>query len=120
MTEEMLIRLEEKGNRMPELLNRFAGNEGICVRLVKKFPGDENYKKYVQQIQVLDFSNAEQSVHTLKGVSSNLGLTKISDITQKIVDELRGEKDMQKISSWNEELESAYQETVEIIGEYIE
>lgn len=120
MTEEMLTRLEEKGNRIAELLNRFGGNESICVRLVKKFPGDENYKNYVQQIQALDFSSAEQSVHTLKGVSSNLGLTKISDLTQLIVNELRGDRDMQKISSWNEELACAYQETIDVIAAYIE
>ena len=119
MTEEMLIRLEEKGNRIPELLKRFAGNEAICVRLVKKFPADENYQKYLSQIKVHDFKNAEQSVHTLKGVASNLGLTMVSDITQLIVDELRGEQDVAKLEKWTEEIQEQYLGTVEIIAEYM-
>jgi HPt (histidine-containing phosphotransfer) domain-containing protein len=119
MTEELLIRLEEAGNRIPELMKRFANNEAICVRLIKKFPSDQNYEKYVSEIRVADCKNAEQSVHTLKGVASNLGLTKISDLTQKIVDELRGECDMTKINGWTTELESAYAETIDIISAYM-
>lgn len=119
MTEEMLVKLEEKGNRIEELLKRFANNEMICVRLVKKFPGDENYESYLKQIQVQDLKSAEQSVHTLKGVSSNLGLTKISDLTQYIVDEIRGGKDMNKINTWTEELKVVYAETVEIINAFM-
>lgn len=119
MTEELLIRLEEAGNRIPELMKRFANNEAICVRLIKKFPSDQNYEKYVSEIRVADCKNAEQSVHTLKGVASNLGLTKISDLTQKIVDELQGECDMTKINGWTTELESAYAETIDIISAYM-
>lgn len=119
MTEEMLVKLEAAGNRTQELLKRFANNEAICVRLVKKFPGDENYKHYLDEIRVQDFAKAEGSVHTLKGVASNLGLTKVSDLTQKIVDEIRGEKDMDKINGWTEELKVVYEETVEIINAYM-
>lgn len=119
MTEGMLIKLEEAGNRIPELLKRFAGNEAICVRLLKKFPGDENYNHYLSEIQAQDLNHAEGSVHTLKGVASNLGLTKISDLTQKIVDEIRGEKDMAKLNAWTEELKVVYQETVDIINAYM-
>lgn len=119
MTEEMLVKLEAAGNRINELLKRFANNEAICVRLVKKFPGDENYQHYLSEIQVQDFAKAEVSVHTLKGVSSNLGLTKVSDLTQLIVDEIRGEKDMTKINGWTEDLKAAYEETVAIINAYL-
>lgn len=118
MTEEMLVKLEQEGNRIPELLKRFAGNEAICVKLVKKFPGDENFAKYMEQIKVQDLKSAEQSVHTLKGVASNLGLTNVSDLTQKIVDEIRGEKDIDKINAWTKELEILYTKTVEIISAY--
>lgn len=120
MTEKMLVQLEEKGNRISELINRFAGNEAICVKLLKKFPGDDNYDKYMSQIPVRDLASAEQSVHTLKGVASNLGLTNISDLTQKIVDEIRGEKDFEKLDNWTKELEVAYKETVDVIQAYSE
>lgn len=119
MTEAMLIELEEAGNRIPELLKRFANNEAICAKLIKKFPGDENYKKYSEEIKVQDYKNAEQSVHTLKGVASNLGLTKVSDVTQLIVDEIRGERDYSKIEAWTEELDQYYEETVGIIEKYM-
>lgn len=118
MTEPMLVELEELGNRIPELLKRFASNEAICVRLVKKFPKDENYGKYLEEIKVQNYKDAEQSVHTLKGVASNLGLTKIADVTQLIVDEIRGERDYEKIVGWTDELEQLYEETVGIIEKY--
>ena len=57
-------------------------------------------------------------MHTLKGVASNLGLTNVSDLTQKIVDEIRGEKDIEKINTWTKELEQLYTKTVEIILAY--
>lgn len=119
MTEPMLVELEEKGNRIGELFKRFAGNEAICVKLVKKFPQDENYEKYLAEIKVQDYKNAEQSVHTLKGVASNLGLTKVADVTQLIVDEIRGEQEYGKIEGWTRELEQHYEETVGIITKYI-
>lgn len=119
MTEPMLVQLEEAGNNIPGLLKRFAGNEAICVKLVKKFPGDENYAKYLKEIKVQNYEDAEQSVHTLKGASSNLGLTKISDITQLIVDEIRGERDYEKIEEWTKELTQYYEETVGIINQYM-
>ena len=75
-------------------------------------------KKYMEQIKVQDLKSAEQSVHTLKGVASNLGLTNVSDLTQKIVDEIRGEKDIDKINAWTKELEILYTKTVEIISAY--
>ena len=83
------------------------------IRLIKKFPSDENFQKYLEQIRVQDYKNAEQSVHTLKGVASNLGLTLISDLTQLIVDEIRGERDYKKIEEWTHELEPIYQKTVD-------
>ena len=46
MTEQMLQQLEDEGNRISELIKRFAGNEMICIRLIKKFPSDENFQKY--------------------------------------------------------------------------
>lgn len=116
MTEPMLIQLEEAGNYIPGLLKRFAGNEAICVKLVKKFPGDENYANYLEEIKVQNYRDAEQSVHTLKGVASNLGLTKVADVTQLIVDEIRGERDYEKIEGWNKELIQLYEETVDIIN----
>lgn len=119
MTESMLVELEEAGNRISELLKRFAGNEAICAKLVKKFPGDPNYERYLEQIKVQNYKESEQSVHTLKGVASNLGLTKIADITQLIVDEIRGERDYEKIEGWTKELEQLYQETVGIIMKYM-
>ena len=119
MTEQMLQQLEDEGNRSSELIKRFAGNEMICIRLIKKFPSDENFQKYLEQIRVQDYKNAEQSVHTLKGVASNLGLTLISDLTQLIVDEIRGERDYKKIEEWTHELEPIYQKTVDIIKEYM-
>ncbi|MBQ1688423.1 MAG: Hpt domain-containing protein [Lachnospiraceae bacterium] len=120
MTEQLLIQLAAQGNRIQEMVDRFAGNEAICVKLVKKFPADQNYAAYKTQIAQADLKAAEQSVHTLKGVSSNLGLTNISDLTQKIVDEIRGEQDMEKLQGWTAELEVVYEKAVAVIQQFMD
>lgn len=119
MKEALLIQLEEAGNRISELVKRFAGNEMICVTLVKKFPTDPNFSSFMSQIKAASYKDAEQSVHTLKGVASNLGLTKVADITKEILEILRGDKDVTALEALAKDLEVAYQETIAIIQPFL-
>lgn len=115
MTEKLLIQLEEAGNCVPELLHRFAGNETICVTLVKKFPKDANYANFMSQVKGGNYQEAEQSIHTLKGVASNLSLTKVASVSKNILDILRNNESKNNLNPLINDLQSVYEETVEII-----
>lgn len=118
MKEQLLVELEGTGHKISEMVSRFAGNEMICTTLVKKFPKDPNFELYVKQVHSGDYDEAEKSVHTLKGVSSNLGLTKITEITQLILNDIRAGQ-YNNLNELTEQLEKAYQEAVTIIEKYV-
>ena len=118
MQEKLLVELENAGHKISEMVGRFAGNEMICITLVKKFPKDPNFELYVKQVRSGDYEEAEKSVHTLKGVSSNLGLTKITEITQLILNDIRaGQYD--NLKELTNQLEISYHEAVKIIEKYM-
>ena len=118
MQEQLLVELENAGHRISEMVRRFAGNEMICITLIKKFPKDPNFDLYKKQVHSGNYEEAENSVHTLKGVSSNLGLTKITEITQLILDDIRAGK-YDNLNELTEQLEVSYHEAVEIIEKYM-
>lgn len=118
MQEQLLIELEGVGHKISEMVTRFAGNEMICINLVKKFPKDPNFELYVKQVRSANYGEAEKSIHTLKGVSSNLGLTKITELTQLILNDIRiGKYD--DLYDLTEKLEKNYQEAIKIIEKYM-
>lgn len=118
MQEQLLLELENAGHKVSEMVGRFAGNEMICTTLIKKFPKDTNFELYVKQVRSGDYSEAEKSVHTLKGVSSNLGLTKITEITQLVLNDIRAGQ-YNNLNELTGQLETAYHEAVAIIEKYM-
>ncbi len=118
MQEQLLVELESIGNKISEMVNRFAGNEMVCTTLIKKFPTDPNFEAYVKQVRSGNYNEAEKSIHTLKGVSSNLGLTKIRELTQLILDDIRAGQ-YNNLNELTEQLEKVYHEAVAIIQKYM-
>ena len=62
------------GIDVDEALNRFAGNRGFLVKILREF--SKGYGNYVQQISTAiheaSLDEAKRLVHTLKGVSGNI------------------------------------------------
>ena len=60
------------------MLDRCMGNENLLERLLKKFLADRSYYSLVEALQHGDENAAADASHTLKGVSANLGMKKLT------------------------------------------
>lgn len=91
--EKMLLETfyEKTGGSYEEILGRLRSPEMI-LRFAKMYAADPSWK---QLHDALDQGNAEdafRAAHTLKGVSQNLGFTKLYEVSAKLTEELRGGK----------------------------
>ena len=83
-------RLEEIGIDVDSVLDRFMGNEGILTRFLKKFLDDANYEKLKDAVEKGDAEAALTASHTLKGVSGNLSMNRLYELTTRQVQLLGG------------------------------
>lgn len=104
----------EIGADIDIVINRFAGNEKLLERFIKKFPEDKNFEELKKAVQDDDYQVMERTAHTLKGVSANLGFSEIGDICADIVQAVRQEK-QDTISLLFEELKVKYETIVNCI-----
>ena len=56
-------------------LQRCMNNESFYLRLVKMIPGDDNFRKLKEALEVGNLDAAFEAAHALKGSSGNLALT---------------------------------------------
>ncbi len=70
-------------------VRRFAGNSSLYEKFLLKFLRDENYAKAERALSEKNWEQLFVSVHTLKGVSGNLGLNEIYAVCSQIVADLR-------------------------------
>lgn len=80
------------GGNYQIVLERFACNENLLLKFVKKFPSDPAYDSVSESVKNKDYAQIITGAHTLKGVSANLGFDKLSKSAADLVNELREEK----------------------------
>lgn len=81
--------LQTVGVDEKEVLSRFMGNEDLYRRILKKFLEDKSYQELKTSWEGEDYDMAFRAAHTLKGVSANLGLGQIRELSSVITDQLR-------------------------------
>ena len=86
---EQLQCLEELGVDLDATLPRFLGNKNFYLKMLAKFLDDPNYDLLEKSLQEQDYETAFRAVHTLKGVSVNMGLNLLYDETVLLTEELR-------------------------------
>lgn len=114
MNEADLKKLNEGGIDAKEALGRLNGSEKFFLKVVKKFLNDNNFEDYIKYLSEGDLENAERSLHALKGVAGNLGITDVYKLSAEIDTGLKEGKtpDPDK----NETLRLAYEKAIEAIG----
>lgn len=121
MDDNFKQKLRDAGVDLDGALHRFMGNEALYLKFLIKFKDDRNYSSLVTNLEQENFEEAFKSSHTLKGVSANLGLNSLSEITSALTELLRGkeasEVDREKVAQQKQLLEDAYQTILEIINE---
>ena len=67
-------------------INQFSGNQSLLVKILGKFI--QQYQAFdiliAEHLQQQDFEAAKQQVHTVKGVSGNLGMKALHDSCKRL------------------------------------
>ena len=100
-----------------DALSRIGGSVSLYKRLLGRFIDGNHYDKLEQTLQEGNMEEGALQVHSLKGVSANLSLTKISALTVQMEQLL---KDGADFSACLGELKQAYSTTAEMIQEMID
>lgn len=91
-------------------------NEKLLQRFLQKFPEDPSMQLLRDAVRKDDIENSFRSVHTLKGVSGNLGLTVLYNAAVNLTEQLRPREE-----TADEELFQAlteeYDRTISVLGE---
>lgn len=74
------------------VVRRMGLTEKHLKKYLRKFKDNQEYEKLSRAVAENDYYNAEWAAHTIKGVTSNLGLNILFDDFQKIVNSVRAEK----------------------------
>lgn len=72
-----------------ETLNRFMNNEDLYVKILSKFPDDLSLDNLKKKMKEGDLSASFTYAHTLKGLTGNLGLTRLFQTASLLTEELR-------------------------------
>lgn len=91
MEQKYKDKLIEQGADFKNALKHFMGNEAMYEKyLIKFFQEEPNYAKLLTSLEKQDYADAFKCVHTLKGVSVNLGLIPLYQVLCELTEELRG------------------------------
>jgi HPt (histidine-containing phosphotransfer) domain-containing protein len=75
-------------------INQFSGNESLLVQILEKFI--QQYQSFdtliSEQLQQEDLQTAKQQLHTLKGVSGNLGMKALYQACKDLEDSLANQE----------------------------
>ncbi|MFP3155548.1 Hpt domain-containing protein [Lachnospiraceae bacterium ZAX-1] len=105
MNEAIKKELEENGADVVGSIVRMARNENLYERILLKFLSDATYEKLKEDVAAKNYEEVFKGAHTLKGVSGNLGLNKLTDAVTIVLEKARNqttdgiEQDMEAVTA---------------------
>lgn len=101
------------GGNYQEALSRMM-NDAFIKRMLTKFLEKNSYQAVVDAYHEKNPEKVFEMAHSLKGVSGNLSLTSLFDLSSKITEEVRGKKvgDPFNIEKDMEDLQNLYQKII--------
>lgn len=103
------------GGNFEDVMQRL-GNESFIQRFVIRFLDDPSFQMIKDGIEKKGAELAFRGAHTLKGVCSNLGFSKLCDLSSQLTEILRG-RELEGYEAVLAQVEKQYQITVEAIRE---
>ena len=104
---------EKMGADFNEVLQRL-GSESFIQRFAVRFLDDTSFQMIKDGIAAKDAESAFRGAHTLKGVCSNLGFTKLYEASCELTEILRG-RELVGYEDALAEVEKQYEITVDAI-----
>lgn len=106
---------DKMGGNFDDVMQRL-GSENFIRRFAVRFLDDTSFQMIKDGIASGDAELAFRGAHTLKGVCSNLGFTKLYEVSSDLTEILRNRELSGYEAAWNE-VEKQYQTTIEAIKE---
>lgn len=106
---------DKMGGNFDDVMQRL-GSENFIRRFAVRFLDDTSFQMIKDGIASGDAELAFRGAHTLKGVCSNLGFTKLYEVSSDLTEILRNRELNGYEVAWNE-VEKQYQITIEAIKE---
>lgn len=117
MKQEFLNSLTNSNIDTKGAINRFAGNVDLFEKFIFKFPDDPTFVNIKPSFDSLNYQEALNAVHTLKGLSGNLGMTRLYNACSNTTLLLRAGKNKEAAASYSE-IETSYNEIISIISKF--
>ena len=86
----------QAGISFDDLLSHCIGNRDLAMRMLKKFGNDKSFHQLAEAMGSGDLDAAFKAAHALKGVSGNLGMTRLYEADCLLTDALRGGADREE------------------------
>ncbi len=102
------------GSDYNEIAGRLMDNEAFIVKLVKKYEEDNNCERLEEALREEDYETAFDAVHSLKGLSANLGFTRLYKASFELTETLRAEK-YDGVTDLSREVFNAHKEVIDNI-----
>ena len=91
-------------------------SEKLVEKFALKFLADDSYSLLEESIQVGNYSDAFRAAHTLKGVSLNLGFTKLYEVSDVLTEALRDSNQLED-EALLEKVKDEYRRTIDLLQE---
>lgn len=105
---------ENNGADYDLYLQRLMGKESLIMKYLSLFISDPTFLELQEGIKNNDFDLILKKAHTLKGLTSNINLTILSDLSAEIVNQIRTNQ-TQYITNTFENLSREYNRIVKEI-----
>lgn len=107
---------EKMGGNYDEVISRLTKEERIAKYTVK-FLEDTTFQSLCKAREENDHEAVFREIHTLKGVSQNLGFVRLYEASHEMTEAVRGGLKLQDESLF-EAVRTVYFETVDVIRQY--
>lgn len=112
MTDKTCSLRDLDGIDYADIVERFAGNESLYVRIAAKFINDTSYSSLVYAMESGNTEEGYRHAHTLKGTAGNLSFDRVYQVASKISDALHA-NNLTAARAEMDELSDAYAEVME-------
>lgn len=95
--------LQNAGIDLPDALRRMAGNTELLEKFLMRFPEDDNFGILGRALDGADWDTALIAVHTLKGISGNLGMGRLCQCCCRMLEQCAPETQQERgpaTTSW--------------------
>jgi HPt (histidine-containing phosphotransfer) domain-containing protein len=106
----------EIGVDVDSVISRLGGNEKLYHTICHKFLKDQNFRLFRDSIEERNTEAATIYIHTLKGVSANLGFLYLEQICRNILADLKN-NDISVIKQLVSELDYEYNKIVNVLNQ---